>query len=167
MKTDWKLAGLAPILALALLIPTCAAKAPNTVLVHEVFDARPDGTHAPMDQFANLKKYPDPSFHVTAPSTDTLFSLAWLNLSKAPHILSTPNTLHRYSLSQRNRLKFNPDGSVDLYLQADNPGPGKVDNRLPAPRGKFLLTLRLYWPKEYPPSILDGAWKPPAVRKVA
>jgi hypothetical protein len=33
------------------------------------------------------------------------------------------NSLNRYTLSQRNKLKFNPDGSVDLYLQAANPDP--------------------------------------------
>jgi len=26
--------------------------------------------------------------------------------------------------------------------------------------------LRLYWPKETPPSIIDGSWKPPAVKKL-
>jgi hypothetical protein len=55
---------------------------------------------------------------------------------------------------------------VDLYLQADDPGGDKVANWLPAPRGKFVLTMRMYWPKEEPPSILDGTWKPPAVQKV-
>jgi hypothetical protein len=75
------------------------------------------------------------------------------------------NSLNRYTLSERNKLKANADGSVDLYLQADNPGPGKESNWLPAPKGKFILMLRLYWPKQNPPSILDGTWKPPAVKK--
>jgi hypothetical protein len=76
-----------------------------------------------------------------------------------------PNSLNRYTLSQRDRLNYNPDGSVDLYLQAEKPGADKVSNWLPAPDGKFVLCLRLYWPNEQPPSILDGTWKPPAVRK--
>jgi hypothetical protein len=75
------------------------------------------------------------------------------------------NPMNRYTLSQRNKLKFNPDGSVDLYLQAANPGPAKESNWLPAPKDKFILMLRLYWPKENLPSILDGTWQPPAVRK--
>jgi hypothetical protein len=25
--------------------------------------------------------------------------------------------------------------------------------------------MRLYWPSETPPSILDGSWKPPHVKK--
>lgn len=76
------------------------------------------------------------------------------------------NPLNRYTLSQRNAFVTNPDGSVDLYLQHDNPGPQKEANWLPAPAGKFNLMLRLYWPKETPPSIIDGTWKPPAVKKV-
>ena len=77
------------------------------------------------------------------------------------------NPLNRHTLSQRDQLKLNPDGSVDLYLQADHPGPEKESNWLPAPKDKFVLMLRLYWPKEDPPSILDGTWNPPAARKVA
>lgn len=76
------------------------------------------------------------------------------------------NPLNRYTLSQRNKFKTNPDGSVDLYLQHDNPGPGKEANWLPAPKGKFVLMLRLYWPKENPPSLIDGTWKIPPVKRV-
>jgi len=76
------------------------------------------------------------------------------------------NPLNRYTLSERNHLKFNVDGSVDLYLQAANPGPDKESNWLPAPEGRFIPMLRLYWPKETAPSILDGTWKPPAVQQV-
>jgi hypothetical protein len=73
------------------------------------------------------------------------------------------NPLNRYTLSERDRLKHNPDGSVDLYVQAENPGAAKESNWLPAPKGKFILMLRMYWPKENPPSILDGTWQPPEV----
>jgi hypothetical protein len=76
------------------------------------------------------------------------------------------NPLNRYTLSQRNTFKKNADGSVDFYLQAENPGAGKESNWLPAPKGKFILMLRLYWPSETPPSILDGTWKIPPVKKV-
>ena len=75
------------------------------------------------------------------------------------------NPLNRYNLSQRNNFALNPDGSVDLYLQHDNPGPDREANWLPAPQGKFVLMMRLYWPKETPPSIIDGTWKPPAVTR--
>jgi hypothetical protein len=76
------------------------------------------------------------------------------------------NPLNRYTLSQRNKFKLNEDGSVDLYIQNENPGKEKEVNWLPAPKGKFVLMLRLYWPKENPPSIIDGTWKPPAVKRV-
>lgn len=75
------------------------------------------------------------------------------------------NPLNRYTLSQRDALKANPDGSVTLYLQADNPGPERESNWLPAPKGRFIPMLRLYWPKDTPPSILDGTWTIPAVEK--
>jgi hypothetical protein len=65
----------------------------------------------------------------------------------------------------RQNLKYNPDGSVDLYLQKDSPGADKESNCLPAPAGKFILIMRLYWPNENDPSILDGIWKIPPVTK--
>jgi hypothetical protein len=76
------------------------------------------------------------------------------------------NPLNRYTLSQRNALKTNPDGSTDLYIQHESPGKDKESNWLPAPAGEFILMMRLYWPKESPPSLLDGSWKIPEVREV-
>lgn len=78
-----------------------------------------------------------------------------------------PNTLNRYSISARQDLKANPDGSIDLYIQKDSPGTDKESNWLPAPAGKFILMLRMYWPKESNPSIIDGTWTIPPVRKVS
>jgi hypothetical protein len=74
-----------------------------------------------------------------------------------------PNPLNRYTLSARNKFNMNADGSVDLYLQADSPGKDKEANWLPAPKAQFIPMMRLYWPKETPPSIIDGSWKPPAI----
>jgi len=76
-----------------------------------------------------------------------------------------PNPLNRYTLSQRNKFVTNADGSVDLYLQAESPGKAKEANWLPAPKAKFIPMLRLYWPKETPPSIIDGTWNPPAIKR--
>jgi hypothetical protein len=73
------------------------------------------------------------------------------------------NPLNKYTVSPRNDLKFNADGSLDLFIQNDSPGPNKEANWLPAPRDKFILMLRMYWPKE---ALLDGVWMPPAVTKV-
>lgn len=77
-----------------------------------------------------------------------------------------PNPINRYSISARQDLKPNPDGSVDLYIQKDSPGADKESNWLPAPAGKFILMLRMYWPNESNPSIIDGTWTIPPVRKV-
>jgi hypothetical protein len=76
------------------------------------------------------------------------------------------NPLNRYTLSARNKFTSNPDGSIDLYVQKKDPGGAKTANWLPAPDGKFALMLRLYWPSEQPPSILNGSWRPPAVQRV-
>ena len=76
------------------------------------------------------------------------------------------NPINRYSISARQKLKSNPDGSTDLYIQKDSPGPDKESNWLPAPAGKFVLMLRMYWPDERKPSIINGSWTIPAVKKV-
>ena len=75
------------------------------------------------------------------------------------------NPINRYSISARQNLKSNSDGSVDLYIQKDLPGADKEANWLPAPSGKFQLMMRLYWPNERKPSIIDGSWNPPAGQK--
>ena len=63
-------------------------------------------------------------------------------------------------------MKKSSDGSLTLYIQKDSPGKGKEANWLPAPDGPIYLVLRLYGPKDTPPSILPaghGTWKPPAI----
>ena len=76
------------------------------------------------------------------------------------------NPINRYSISARQKLKANADGSTDLYIQNESPGADKESNWLPAPKGKFQLMLRLYWPTETPPSIINGTWSPPPAKKV-
>ena len=77
------------------------------------------------------------------------------------------NPLNRYSISARQQLKSNPDGSVDLYIQHDSPGADKESNWLPAPADRFILMLRMYWPTEKSPSILNGTWKIPRAREAS
>jgi hypothetical protein len=76
-----------------------------------------------------------------------------------------PNPINRYSISPRQNLKSNPDGSTDLYIQNQSPGADMESNWLPAPTGKFILMLRMYWPNENDPLIIDGTWTIPAVKK--
>ena len=70
------------------------------------------------------------------------------------------NPLHRYA-ARDSLLKKNPDGSVDIYVQADSPGKDREVNWLPAPKdAPFTLLLRMYWPKQ---PVLDGKYRPPGV----
>ena len=77
-----------------------------------------------------------------------------------------PNPLNKLTVSPRDNLKYNADGSLTLYFQHESPGAAREANWLPAPEGPFALTLRLYWPNTVPPSIIDGTWQPPAVVRV-
>jgi len=96
------------------------------------------------------------------PPVEGFWSITMYN----PQYFFVANPINRYSISPRQNLKSNPNGSVDIYLQKDSPGADKESNWLPAPAGKFVLMLRMYWPNESDPSILDGTWTPPAAKKM-
>jgi len=58
---------------------------------------------------------------------------------------------------------LNADGSLDIYIQRQSPGPDKEANWLPSPAdGAFSMTMRIYWPK---PEAIDGSWQPPALQR--
>jgi hypothetical protein len=78
--------------------------------------------------------------------------------------LFAANPVGRYAIGDRDNLMFNPDGSLDIHIQRENPGGGREANWLPAPAGgPFSITMRLYWPKL---EALDGSWKPPALERL-
>ena len=77
-----------------------------------------------------------------------------------------PNPLNRFTVSMRNKPTTNPDGSLTLLFQTTSPGADREANWLPAPKGNFILMLRMYWPKTENPSMIDGTWTPPSVQRV-
>ena len=78
------------------------------------------------------------------------------------HGFQVPNALNRFAVSNWMPFKYNPDGSLDLYFQNESPGPEREANWLPAPKGPFNLTLRMYAPKS---EALTGKWSPPPVTR--
>jgi hypothetical protein len=72
------------------------------------------------------------------------------------------NSLNRFAVSSWMPFKTNADGSLELYFQNENPGKDNEANWLPAPKGAFNLTMRLYAPAA---DALSGKWNPPAVTR--
>ncbi|HKE37006.1 MAG TPA: DUF1214 domain-containing protein, partial [Candidatus Baltobacteraceae bacterium] len=76
-----------------------------------------------------------------------------------------PNAIKRYSIGTKNTsLRYDSDGSLTIYVQADAPNESQRENWLPAPKGgDFSLYVRAYWPKA---PVTSGSWTPPAVKMV-
>lgn len=83
----------------------------------------------------------------------------------SPSSLLVPNAINRYLINSAMLpdLEREKDGAVTFHIQADAPGWGTpASNWLPAPKGEFLVVMRLYWPK---PEAFDGTWKAPPLRR--
>jgi hypothetical protein len=76
---------------------------------------------------------------------------------------TVPNGTNRYAIGDLGDLRYNLDGSLDLYLQHSAVSDEWASNWLPVPEDRFILTMRLYLPEE---SVFDRAWSPPAVEPV-
>jgi len=72
------------------------------------------------------------------------------------------NQIKRYSIGDRDLLQYNDDGSLDIYIQSRAPTSGK-SNWLPSPNSNFVLTMRLYSPKQ---SFINGHWKLPKIERL-
>jgi len=79
-----------------------------------------------------------------------------------PQGFQVANPLNRFAVSSWMPFKYNSDGSLDLYFQNESTGADKEANWLPAPKGPYNLTMRLYAPKA---EALTGKWNPPPVTK--
>jgi hypothetical protein len=73
------------------------------------------------------------------------------------------NDLNRFALGDRDPLCYNADGSLDLFLQRDEPDEQHLSNWLPVCDGPLGVTMRLYLPSR---EALNGTWAPPPIRNV-
>ncbi len=88
----------------------------------------------------------------------------WSITAYGPDDFFIDNPLARYALGDRDPLVFNPDGSLDLLIQAEAPAGHRRANWLPVQAGNaFVLNARLYWPK---PPALDGSWGMPGIERL-
>jgi hypothetical protein len=93
------------------------------------------------------------------PPASAFWSLTMYDAQSFP----VANPINRYTISSWMPIQYNPDGSLDVYVQKDSPGKDKEANWLPAAAGDFSITMRVYRPK---PAMLDGSWAPPPVKRV-
>jgi hypothetical protein len=94
----------------------------------------------------------------SAPPVNAFWSITLYNQEG----FQVANALNRFAVSSWMPFKYNADGSLDLYFQNESPGKDMEANWLPAPKGAFNLTMRLYAPKS---EALTGKWNPPPVVK--
>jgi len=114
-----------------------------------------DDTGKPLD---GTNKYTMHFDKDSLPPADAFWSVTLYNSEG----FQVANALNRFAVSSWMPFKYNRDGSLDLCFQNDDPGGDKTANWLPAPKGPFNLTMRLYAPTS---EALTGKWNPPPVLK--
>lgn len=118
--------------------------------------ARADATGRPFDGGARYVMHFEKG---QLPPVKAFWSLTMYNDKQA----FVGNELQRYAIGSRDRLRYNRDGSLDIYIQYERPAPNQMANWLPAPPDGFNLMMRAYWPDQV---LLDGKWMPPPVQRV-
>lgn len=92
---------------------------------------------------------------------NSFWSLSLYEATEDGQFFFTDNPINRYAIGDRTPgLKTNDDGSLDIWIGNENPGPEREANWLPAPAGPFALFMRAYLPK---PELLDGHYRLPPV----
>jgi hypothetical protein len=114
-----------------------------------------DDTGKPLDGASNYVLHFDKG---QTPPVDAFWSVTLYD----PQGFQVANPLNRFAVSSWMPFKYNSDGSLDLYFQNESPGSDKEANWLPAPKGPYNLTMRLYAPKS---DALTGKWNPPPVTR--
>ncbi|MEJ8858205.1 DUF1254 domain-containing protein [Variovorax robiniae] len=95
------------------------------------------------------------------PPADAFWSVTMYD----PQGFQVANAINRFAIGDRDALKLNADGSLDLCIQKTAPGGEQDANWLPAPQnGNFTLTMRIYLPRA---EAFNGGWVPPGVKRVA
>ena len=97
------------------------------------------------------------------PPVKALWSLTMYEL---PSSLLVANPLHRHLLNSpmMQQFKKDADGGLTLVIQNESPGADKEANSLPAPKGPFVMFMRLYWPE---PAAVEGKWTAPPLTRAA
>ena len=99
------------------------------------------------------------------PPVDAFWSITMYD-GKTQLLIKNPIDRYLINTPMMDSLTKNADGSLTLYIQNKSPGAKQEPNWLPAPAGPMYLVMRLYWPKQTPPSILPvgkGTWQPPGI----
>ncbi|OZI31823.1 hypothetical protein CAL29_28575 [Bordetella genomosp. 10] len=87
----------------------------------------------------------------------------WSLVVYGPNQTFVDNQANKYAIHSTDALKYNADGSLDIYIRQKAPGRDKQSNWLPTPKsGPFMMNMRLYWPRS---TALDGSWAPPPVQR--
>jgi hypothetical protein len=88
-----------------------------------------------------------------------------LTMYELPASLLVANPINRYLLNSPMlpQFKRDPDGGLTLVVQNESPGKDKEANWLPAPKGPFVMYMRLYWPKA---EAVEGKWTAPPLKRM-
>lgn len=115
-----------------------------------------DDTGKPLD---GAHKYTISFDKGSAPPVNAFWSITLYD----PDGFQVANSLNRFAVSSWMPFKTNADSSLTLHFQNESPGADREANWLPAPKGAFNLTMRLYAPQS---DALTGKWNPPSVTRV-